>query len=99
MKTKARKGSKVLKERGYYLPTCLTDDTTGVVSLFVRYFKLVRTPKGNLRIHIKNDVLAVPEDELAARIREHHLRELPKEAEANRCYLPRPFRKKGATIA
>ena len=99
MKRRIPGGSKILKERSYYLPTCLTDDG-GAISLFVRYFMLARTPKGRLRIHIKDDVLVFQcGAEMGAYICREHLRELPKEAEDDRHYLPRAFRKKEATIA
>jgi hypothetical protein len=93
--------SETLKERTYYLPTYLVDDkppdATGECSLFVRTFRLVKTPKGNLRVKVEQDVWSFEDDDaMVERIQADGLTELPAEAESDRLYLPDEFVIEGA---
>jgi hypothetical protein len=87
----------------YYLPRFLIDNrwekSTGECTLFVRQFDLAEGAKG-LSIRIRSDVLTFPdEDEMVAAIAQHHMVELPAEAEGNRMFLPEELRDHGVRVS
>lgn len=91
-RSEQRSQSEILKECWVYAPVFLTDDlhpdSDGSVSLFVRRYRLVRTPKGKLVVRFLKDVLSFEnEDAMVAKIDADKFKEMPDD-EPGAGYVP-----------
>lgn len=90
-----RSRAEEIEECWVYAPTYLTDDKgpnpTGEVSLFVRRYRLLRMPKGQLIVRFLQDVWGFTDsDAMVARIEDEGLAEMPAD-EPRAGYLPHPI--------
>jgi hypothetical protein len=95
--------SETIREQLYHGFLYLIDDkppnATGDCSLFVRRFRLVRTPKDKLHIKIAADVWTFPDEEsMLAAIERYDIRELPEKADGDVLFVPGEFVVPGAKV-
>lgn len=80
-----------------YLPTYIVDDkapnATGVCTLLIRRYKVVRTPNGNYRTNVKTDAMDFDNaKEMGDWIERVGAKELPAEADGNPRFIPEDLR-------